>query len=674
GRVQTPTLAMLVAREQQIRNFVPRAYWEVRGDFKTSDGARFSAGWRHGADTRLATEALATQVVARDRAAGPAVVVERTRSRTVREAPPLLFDLTSLQRTANRRYHFSAQRTLEIAQALYERHKVLTYPRTDSRHLTTDNVAELPPLFASLASIPDYAPFAAPLVTNPPTPSRRVVDDTKVGDHHAIIPTAKPARLESLDRDEARIYDMVVRRFLGAFYPDAEFAVMEAWIKVGAPTPVVVIPWPDEAPRPASQGGPAEPREPNILQALPPPPDRYLARGRARMVAGWQDVAGIGADASADGASTPMLPPLVEGQQLAGTYAHTAKQTTPPPRYSEATLLGAMESAGKSIDDEALRAAMKDRGLGTPATRASIIETLLRRSYIVREKQNLTPTPMGIALIESLPVASLASPELTGSWEARLAQIARGEDSRAQFMGDIARYVAEMVDAIRVAPPPAAPPPGSSPPQQQSWGKNGKRGGRSGKRGSGSWSKRSSSSSSSNNGGSGSSRDGGGASKRGRSSWSNGAGSNGAASSNGGAASSNGGAGANGMASSPTRSASRKAPRRSPPSTSGAKLGAAVTIPVGTVVDLVCPCCRQGTLLAGARGWGCARWREGCRFVIWFETAGRRITSSQLRDLVTLGKTRKATFEPVRGAPQAGRLVLDVSAPPPSGAARFEPS
>jgi DNA topoisomerase-3 len=222
GRVQTPTLAMLVARDQAIRAFVPRDYWEVKATLTAAGGETFAASWRLGAASRLARAELADAIVARDAVHG-AAVVERVHARTVREPPPLLFDLTALQRTANKRYGLTASRTLELAQALYERHKVLTYPRTDSRHLTTAVAAELPALFSALAAQPAYAAFAAPLVATPPRPGRRVVDDAKVHDHHAIIPTgAAPVRL---DRDEQRIFDLVVRRFLGAFYPDAEHAI-----------------------------------------------------------------------------------------------------------------------------------------------------------------------------------------------------------------------------------------------------------------------------------------------------------------------------------------------------------------------------------------------------------------------------------------------------------------
>ncbi len=597
GRVQTPTLAMLVGREQAIRAFVPRDYWEVRGRFDDA----FTAGWRstRAATVRLGSSAIAEAICERDRVA--TAIVEAVRARTVREPPPLLFDLTALQRTANRRFGFTAARTLEIAQALYERHKVLTYPRTDSRHLTTDVAAELPALFAALATQPDYAAFAAPLVATPPVPGRRVVDDAKVHDHHAIIPTGTTSHL---DRDEQRLYDLVARRFLGAFHGDAEFAVTEAWIRVGPPSPTPKWVDADDA----------------ICETLPPPPDRYLARGRVRIAAGWQAVAGIEprreGDREREKDDAPLLPPLVEGQVLAGVYTPIAKQTTPPHRFTEATLLGAMESAGKAIDDEALRLAMKDCGLGTPATRAAVIETLLKRDYIARDKQSLVPTATGIGLIEALPVASLASPELTGQWEARLARIARGEDTRAAFMADIARYVADLVTAIRSATP-APPPAGQPPPQRFDQPPPAQRAAPPSR-----------------------------SSKTARSA----------------------------SPSKTTRVLSSTARAASPPNgtrrPSSAPNGRASPPRTPkrppTTEALACPRC-DGAVIAGARGWGCSRWKAGCKFVVWFETAGKKLTAAQLRDLVTHGKTRKATFENGR----AGRLVLDPTAT--GGAARFEP-
>ncbi len=607
GRVQTPTLAILVRRELEIRRFKPRDYWEVRGVFvplgtPAEATEKVTAVWGvalpdgKAIRSRLGERAMAEAIVARGAAAagGPhASVVERLRQKRVRESPPLLFDLTSLQRTANRRYGLSATATLAAAQALYERYKILTYPRTDSRHLTTDLGKELPKLFGALAALPDYAPFAAPLLATPPARSRRVFDDGKVSDHHAIIPTGKPVRLDELPRDERRIFDLVARRFLGAFHPDAEFALTDVVIRVGAPA---------TAPRADAElrgdaaaeprGDPAEPRgdaaEPRgddaasdetLLTTLPPPPDRYRARGRVRLIAGWQAVAQLGdsraADADrgsrgqgADGDGGAVLPPLAEGQRLDGELEVVTKQTRPPPRHTEATLLGAMESAGRDISDEELRAAMRDSGLGTPATRAATIETLIRRTFVTRDGKNLVPTDMGIGLIDALPEKSLASPELTGAWEARLSRMARGQETRAAFMADISRYVSDVVNAIRggagvvrtVAPSPLAKP---APPKP-----------------------------------------------------------------------------------------------------------AAASPPASTT--LACPRCKQGTLVAGNRGWGCARWREGCAFVIWFEIAGRRITDAELADLVSKGKTRKRKWPSSNGAQIGARLVLDLAATRDAGAARLE--
>lgn len=619
GRVQTPTLAMLVAREHEITAFVPRDYWEVAAALKTAEGAPLSAQWRHDKAARLATAALAGEVVTRDTAANDEIVVERVRGKTVKEPPPQLFDLTSLQRTANRRFGFSAQRTLELAQALYERHKLITYPRTDSRHLSADVAAELAPAFEALAQVPAYAPFAQQLLANPPRPNRRIVDDTKVSDHHAIIPTGtRIPQGGSLDRDEARLLDLIARRFLGAFFPDAEFANTEAWIRVGA--------------GPASVPATTTVDKELFVDALPPMPDLYLARGRVRLVAGWQEVAGFTPSSSSDRRDRDddddkepagALPPLAEGQRLTGTFASVAKQTTPPPRYTEATLLGAMESAGKRIDDEALRAAMKDTGLGTPATRASIIETLLRRTFIVRDGKWLVPTPMGLGLIAAIPVPSLASPELTGGWEARLAAVARGADSRGAFMADIRRYVTEVVDAIRGGELPPAPAASNRPQRAESGpGRSHRRSEQSAR-----WKQRLEET------------------RRSRASAGASAGTNGSA--RGGALAGSGPA---------TRSTKRRTRAEAPKVAIGAS---------PTASPLACPRCGEGTLITGQRGWGCSRYRSGCTFVIWFESAGRRLTETQLRELVVKGKTRKAAF-----GPGEGRLVLERGAP---GGVRFEP-
>jgi DNA topoisomerase III len=615
GRVQTPTLAILVRRELEIRQFRPHDYWEVRGVFApvgTSAEAaeKVTATWGvalpdgKAIRSRLGGRALADGVVARGASAagGPhGPVVERLRQKRVREPPPLLFDLTSLQRTANRRYGLSATATLAAAQALYERYKILTYPRTDSRHLTGDMAKELPKLFGALAALPDYAPFAAPLLETPPARSRRVFDDGKVNDHHAIVPTGKPVRVDELPRDERRIFDLVARRFLGAFHPDAEFALTDVVIRVGPPET-----GPRVAAEPRGDDAAEPPGDEAFVTTLPPPPDRYRARGRVRLVAGWQAVAGLGPSGPsgqseparppegergkrgevADGDGGATLPPLAEGQRLDGKLEVVTKQTRPPPRHTEATLLGAMESAGRDISDDELRAAMRDSGLGTPATRAATIETLIRRTFVARDGKNLVPTDMGIGLIEALPEKSLASPELTGSWEARLSRMARGEETRAAFMADIARYVSDVVTAIRggagvVRAPGATTSPVPAP-----------------------------------------------------------------------------------AAARPAKAAPASQPK--PPRARPARGGA----PAATT--LTCPLCKQGTVVAGKRGWGCNRWREGCAFVIWFEIGGRRITDAELTDLVSKGKTRKRKWRSGAGAQIGGHLVLDLSATRDAGAARLD--
>jgi DNA topoisomerase-3 len=559
GRVQTPTLAILVEREKALAAFVPQDYWLLKADLTTADGAHVPATFAVGKVSRFGNQAAADEVRDRCRAhagiADPLGPVVETLKRTqTREPPPLLFDLTSLQRTANKRFGLSASATLEAAQALYERHKILTYPRTDSRHLSSDMAAELPRLFRGVAEWEDYAPFARPLLAEPPKTSKRIFDDSKVQDHHAIVPTGKVVAWAALDNNQRRIFDLVARRFLGAFYPDAEFAQTEAIIRVGAPAAGLETASVPEGDVP-------------LFQTAPPPPDRFVARGKTRLVAGWQDVAGFGDDDDKpkkgkgkddDDDATGALPPLEEGQRLDGAFDVHAKKTKPPTRHTEASLLSAMENAGRSIEDEELRTAMKDSGLGTPATRAATIETLIKRSFVRREGKHLVPTGMGMGLVTALPVPSLASPELTGQWEARLARMARGQEDRAAFMGDIAQYVKDVVAAVRVASPMKVMP---DPPS----------------------------------------------------------------------------------VSAPKKRRARVA-NTAPESTSGAppskrrvkkKAADAQSAPVEpSVRQLVCPQCGQGHLMAGKRGWGCDRWREGCRFVVWFEENGIRRTEADLRALV----------------------------------------
>jgi DNA topoisomerase-3 len=506
GRVQTPTLSLIVSREDEITRFVARPYFEIEATLHSPADAgespvRFTARFHHAGASRLATVELADTIVERDRRVAMAEV-EEIAEKTVREPPPLLFDLGALQRTGNRRFGYSADQTLKLAQSLYEKHKLITYPRTDSRYLSNDLAAQLPRLFAGLAKCPSYAAFVEPLLAEGGRRplSRRVFADHKVSDHHAIIPTAvdvTPARLAALSEGEGRIFDLIARRFLAAFYPDAEFRDTQVRLRVDALS--------DSRERAGVALGTvtaARDRE-DFLTEVPKPPDRYQARGRVRLHAGWQEVAGFGdvanqpgssaaskragagttrrgragsltapepaasdrgddamtGEAEAEGEALQTLPRLRVGQRLPATFARQDKQTRPPPRYSEATLLSAMEGAGQRLDDEALRQAMRDQGLGTPATRAAIIETLLSRGYIGRRGKQLLPTALGTELIHSLPVPALASAELTGRWEARLSRMARGEETAGGFMRDIRSFVSELVARVQSAPVPIVPLP-----------------------------------------------------------------------------------------------------------------------------------------------------------------------------------------------------------------------
>jgi DNA topoisomerase III len=426
GRVQTPTLALLVAREKEIRNFVPQDYVEVHAVFgeeeRTYKGVWFAPDPAHASKPlserkRLDPDApLAAEIVARVRHKG-AGTLESRQDETRRMPPPWLYDLTELQRHANRLYGFSAQKTLDVAQGLYESKKVLSYPRTDSRHLSADVAATLPNVVKAIASA--YAPNVAEGTGERPL-GRRFVDDTQVSDHHAIIPTT--ARASGLTSDEQKIYDLVCRRLLSAWHGD----------HVSAQTTLVT--------RVDSQ------------QAA----DRFISTGTVVIDAGWK-VLDIQRGTRADDDEAQALPSGLEkgSEQPLLDVAAKKKQTRPPKPLTDATLLSGMENAGKTLDDKELSRAMKDRGLGTPATRASIIETLLMREYAVREAKTLRATDKGIALIDGVH-PDVASPAMTGEWESRLHAIERGKDSLPAFMRSIEAYVREVIGHM------PSPPPGVS--------------------------------------------------------------------------------------------------------------------------------------------------------------------------------------------------------------------
>lgn len=411
GRVQTPTLAILVEREEKIKAFVSRDFWEVQATF-ASPGGEYAGKWfdekfKKGDDEglradRLWEEKLAAAIQAKCHGK-PGVVTEESKPST--QAPPLLFDLTSLQREANGRFGFSAKTTLSLAQALYEKHKVLTYPRTDSRALPEDYIGTVKETLEVLKDS-NYNVFAKRILDKKwVVPNKRIFDNSKISDHFAIIPTLQPPK--SLNELEAKLYDFVVKRFLAVFHPAAEFTQTTRITRV--------------------EGEP------------------FKSEGKVLIEPGWLSV--YGREAEEEGAAT--LPPLKPGAKVvAEDVKVVANQTRPPARLTEATLLSAMEGAGKLIEDEELRAAMKEKGLGTPATRAAIIEGLIFEKYVHREGRDLLPTAKAFSLmtlLRGLGVPELFKPELTANWEYQLSQMERGKLKREKFMADIVKMTQHIV-------------------------------------------------------------------------------------------------------------------------------------------------------------------------------------------------------------------------------------
>ena len=453
GRVQTPTLALVAERELAIRAFVPEDYREVVATFTPAErkaaDARYQGVWFRGERPtdpkarRLPADGVeAERIVAR--AQRGTAAIESRAAETRRAPPPLLYDLTELQRHANRLYGFSAQTTLDLAQALYEQHKLISYPRTDSRHLSASVAATLGAVVAAIQA--PYTDRLAPGSGQRPL-GARFVDDAKVSDHHAIIPTPTPAR--TLAADEKKIYDLICRRLLMAWHGDHVQAVTTIITAIST-------------------------QEPDGATIL----DRYHSSGTAVEQIGWKMLE-VGADqpvekaagkrkakaaavdSARDDEDNQSLPPgLTVGQPQRVLDARAvAKQTRPPPRLTEASLLTAMETAGRHLEDKELSAAMKERGLGTPATRADIIETLLKRQYLTRDGKSLIPTERGLRLIQ-LVQPPIKSPAMTGEWEARLKRVQRGEAELDGFMADIAGYVRAAVTgafAAAATAPPAGP-------------------------------------------------------------------------------------------------------------------------------------------------------------------------------------------------------------------------
>ena len=428
GRVQTPTLAIVVERERKIREFKPRSYWEVEAKFAakagTYTGKWFDEGYKgkeedeHARADRLWEQNKADAIRAAT-LGKPGIVSEESKPET--RLSPLLFDLTSLQREANARFGFSAKTTLALAQALYEKHKVLTYPRTDSRCLPEDYLGTVKATLSVLTGegagkghdevlLARYAPFAHQILArNWVMPNKRIFNNAKISDHFAIIPT--PQAPKHLNELEQKLYDFVVRRFLSVFFPAAEYLVTTRITRV--------------------EGHP------------------FKTEGKVLVNPGWLAVHGKEGQEGGEG----NLVAVDAGEKVkTEDVSVKASETKPPPRYSEATLLSAMEGAGKMVDDEELKAAMAGRGLGTPATRAQIIENLIGEQYVHREGRELIPTAKAFSLmtlLTGLGVNELTQPELTGDWEWKLGRIEKGEFTRAEFMREIAEMTRHIVERAK---------------------------------------------------------------------------------------------------------------------------------------------------------------------------------------------------------------------------------
>lgn len=407
GRVQTPTLALIVEKQKEIDAFVPQDYFEVQADFE-----QYTGFWiDEKENTRLDLREKAEQIAARVK--GQRGIVSQIVKEEKRQLPPLLYDLTELQRECNRKFGFSAKKTLDIAQSLYEKRKMITYPRTDSRYLSDDMVGKIKQTLSRLKDVPAFSSYAAEVLAKEKLPlSKRIIDNSKVTDHHAIIPTDIRLRTDHLTPEENKVFSLVAARFLAVFYPAYVYESTKVYTKVGL--------------------------------------DTFLSKGKTVLQEGWQAVEKALLPETrknkTEKEEEQQLPPLTEQQSVVAKRTKVLdKKTKAPPPYTESTLLSAMENAGRFVEDEELKEQMKDSGLGTPATRAAIIERLLSVGYIMRKGKTLVPTEKGQKLIAVVP-EELRSPQTTGKWEKGLSSIAKGKMTEERFLESIRRYVRFLVD------------------------------------------------------------------------------------------------------------------------------------------------------------------------------------------------------------------------------------
>jgi DNA topoisomerase-3 len=405
GRVQTPTLALITGREKEIRNFRPSPYWEIWATFKKKNGQKYEGKWFRRDLDRFASAQRAQEIVDKfsPDQEGTILAVEE---KEVKEPPPLLFNLNDLQKEANQKYGLTAEQTLRAAQALYEKYKLLTYPRTESRHLSTLLAKTLDKRISALKKVPDYSSFVPEKL---PFLSRRYVDDSKVTDHHAIIITETEPKTAILNRTEKLVYDLVARRLLAIFYPAARYRIIRAVTGTGG--------------------------------------ESFLSRGRVEVEPGWKAIYRPVEKKDEEEQILPALSP--EERVILEEIKSVEKQTKPPPRYTEASLLAAMERAGKFLENKEMQEILTAAGgLGTPSTRAAIIERLIAVGYIKRQKKTLVPTLKGEALIDLVP-EEIKSPELTARWEQGLCEIESGRQGAREWLAAIKEFTARIITAVK---------------------------------------------------------------------------------------------------------------------------------------------------------------------------------------------------------------------------------
>lgn len=408
GRVQTPTLAILVQRQKEIDDFVPEDYYEVEVQYENFKGIWFD---KKEGKTKIKTLEQAKSIA--DKVKGKKGIVDNIEQEQKKVAPPLLYDLTELQRDCNKKFGFSAQKTLSIAQSLYEKRKMITYPRTDSRYLSDDMKLKIEKILQRLQQVEAYGEYAQTILSMKELPfTKRIIDNSKITDHHAIIPTDVKINMEKLEEEEKKVYHTIVLRFLAVFYAQYIYDITKV-------TTIVEN-------------------------------EHFMSRGKTILQQGWTAIY-IALDVAKkenkkEEQQEQTLPYLKKGQEVTVLQSkYNKKKTQPPPLYTEGSLLSAMENAGRFVEDEQLKEQMKESGLGTPATRAAIIERLLTVGYITRKGKTLIPTEKGMKLIEIVP-EQLKSPQTTAKWEKGLNSIAKGNMTDEKFMASIKRYVCFLVE------------------------------------------------------------------------------------------------------------------------------------------------------------------------------------------------------------------------------------